>query len=210
MLPVVRDDKGLLPFIHLDDAVSATIAALDRAPAGSAYDIVDDHPASMSEVVGGLARQAGAPRPFSRAAVGAAPALAVHGGLHVDPSAAVECESARRDGVGAEVSDLARGPGWHGRPRGKPMTDVSAFDEHRPLLFSIAYRMLGSAADAEDVVQDAWLRYRGADDVRSPRAFAATIVTRLCLDRLKSARTLARGIRRSLASRTDSDNRRGT
>ena len=70
------------------------------------------------------------------------------------------------------------------------MTDVTAFDEHRPLLFSIAYRMLGSAADAEDVVQDAWLRYRGADDVRSPRAFAATIVTRLCLDRLKSARTL--------------------
>jgi RNA polymerase sigma-70 factor (TIGR02957 family) len=68
------------------------------------------------------------------------------------------------------------------------MTDLTAFDEHRPLLFSIAYRMLGSASDAEDVVQDAWLRYRGADDVRSPRAFAATIVTRLCLDRLKSAR----------------------
>ena len=68
------------------------------------------------------------------------------------------------------------------------MTDVTTFDEHRPLLFSIAYRMLGSASDAEDVVQDAWLRYHGADDVRSPRAFAATIVTRLCLDRLKSAR----------------------
>jgi RNA polymerase sigma-70 factor (ECF subfamily) len=68
------------------------------------------------------------------------------------------------------------------------MTDVSVFDEHRPLLFSIAYRMLGSASDAEDVVQDAWIRYRDAADVRSPRAFAATIVTRLCLDRLKSAR----------------------
>ena len=68
------------------------------------------------------------------------------------------------------------------------MTDTSAFDEHRPLLFSIAYRMLGSASDAEDVVQDAWLRYQGASDVRSPRAFAATVVTRLCLDRLKSAR----------------------
>ena len=65
MLPVVRNDQGLLPYIHLDDAVSATIAALDRAPAGSAYDIVDDHPASMSEVVAGLARQAGAPKPFS-------------------------------------------------------------------------------------------------------------------------------------------------
>jgi RNA polymerase sigma-70 factor (ECF subfamily) len=67
-------------------------------------------------------------------------------------------------------------------------TEVSAFDEHRPLLFSIAYRMLGSASDAEDVVQDAWLRYRDAPGVRSPRAYAATIVTRLCLDRLKSAR----------------------
>ena len=68
------------------------------------------------------------------------------------------------------------------------MTNLTAFEEHRPLLFSIAYRMLGSASDAEDVVQDAWLRYRDAVDIRSPRAFAATIVTRLCLDRLKSAR----------------------
>jgi len=64
------------------------------------------------------------------------------------------------------------------------------FNTDRPLLFSIAYRMLGSASDAEDVLQDAWLRYRGADqsDIRSPKAFAMTIVTRLCLDRLKSAR----------------------
>jgi RNA polymerase sigma-70 factor (ECF subfamily) len=71
------------------------------------------------------------------------------------------------------------------------MIDVEIFESHRPLLFSIAYRMLGSASDAEDVVQDAWLRYRGADtdEIRSPKAFAATIVTRLCLDRLKAART---------------------
>src|SRR5262249_2782259 len=64
------------------------------------------------------------------------------------------------------------------------------FDSDRPRLFSIAYRMLGSASDAEDVLQDAWLRYQRADasTVRSPKAFAATIVTRLCLDRLKSAR----------------------
>src|SRR6185436_5088174 len=68
-------------------------------------------------------------------------------------------------------------------------TDV--FTTDRPLLFSIAYRMLGSASDAEDVLQDAWLRYRRADQsaIRSPKAFATTIVTRLCLDRLKSART---------------------
>jgi len=64
------------------------------------------------------------------------------------------------------------------------------FTADRPRLFSIAYRMLGSASDAEDVLQDAWLRYRDADapSIRSPKAFAATIVTRLCLDRLKSAR----------------------
>src|SRR5689334_12637955 len=64
------------------------------------------------------------------------------------------------------------------------------FSTARPLLFSIAYRMLGSASDAEDVLQDAWLRYSAVDasTIRSPKAFATTVVTRLCLDRLKSAR----------------------
>src|SRR5215510_3898244 len=68
--------------------------------------------------------------------------------------------------------------------------DADVFNTDRPLLFSIAYRMLGSASDAEDVLQDAWLRYSGVDPltIRSPKAFATTIVTRLCLDRLKSAR----------------------
>ena len=68
--------------------------------------------------------------------------------------------------------------------------DEDVFSTDRPLLFSIAYRMLGSASDAEDVLQDAWLRYGTADrsTIRSPRAFATTVVTRLCLDRLKSAR----------------------
>ena len=68
--------------------------------------------------------------------------------------------------------------------------DQDIFNTDRPLLFSIAYRMLGSASEAEDVLQDAWLRFSGADraSIRSPRAFATTIVTRLCLDRLKSAR----------------------
>src|SRR6476659_4646732 len=69
--------------------------------------------------------------------------------------------------------------------------DLDVFNADRPLLFSIAYRMLGSASDAEDVLQDAWLRYSTVDRsaIRSPNAFATTIVTRLCLDRLKSART---------------------
>jgi RNA polymerase sigma-70 factor, ECF subfamily len=69
------------------------------------------------------------------------------------------------------------------------MMDTDVFHADKPLLFSIAYRMLGSASDAEDVLQDAWVRYRGADrsSIRSPRAFMTTIVTRLCLDRLKAA-----------------------
>ena len=67
--------------------------------------------------------------------------------------------------------------------------DGTSFEEHRPLLFSIAYRMLGSASEAEDVLQDAWLRARHDEDadVRSPRAYLTTIVTRLCIDHLRSA-----------------------
>jgi RNA polymerase sigma-70 factor, ECF subfamily len=67
--------------------------------------------------------------------------------------------------------------------------DEAAFEAHRARLFSIAYRMLGSASEAEDVVQDAWLRARedSTAEVRSPRAYLTTIVTRLCIDRLRSA-----------------------
>ena len=69
-------------------------------------------------------------------------------------------------------------------------TAAEAFESQRSRLFAVAYRMLGSASEAEDVVQDAWLRYSAAsrDEVRSHEAFLTTIVTRLCLDRLKSAR----------------------
>jgi RNA polymerase sigma-70 factor (ECF subfamily) len=65
-----------------------------------------------------------------------------------------------------------------------------SFDPLRPLLTRVAYRMLGSVADAEDVVQDAFLRWLGTDrsEVREPAAFLRRTVTRLCLDQLKSAR----------------------
>jgi RNA polymerase sigma-70 factor (ECF subfamily) len=59
---------------------------------------------------------------------------------------------------------------------------------HRGRLLGLAYRMLGSRSDAEDVVQDAYLRFAGAQDVHNTEAFLVTVVTRLCLDRLKSAR----------------------
>lgn len=74
----------------------------------------------------------------------------------------------------------------------KPSSEsmLAAFDRHRPLLFSIAYRMLGSIADAEDVLQESYLRWRRASgrDVRSPKAYLSDVVTRLCLDHLRSAR----------------------
>jgi RNA polymerase sigma-70 factor, ECF subfamily len=60
---------------------------------------------------------------------------------------------------------------------------------HRGRLLGLAYRMLGSRSDAEDVVQDAYLRFAGAQDIHNPEAFLVTVVTRLCLDRLKSAKT---------------------
>jgi RNA polymerase sigma-70 factor (ECF subfamily) len=68
--------------------------------------------------------------------------------------------------------------------------DAAAFEEWRGLLFGIAYRMLGSAADAEDMVQEAGLRWlrRGHEPVRSVRAYLVTVVTRLCIDELDSAR----------------------
>jgi nucleoside-diphosphate-sugar epimerase len=64
MLPVVRGDNSLLPFVHIDDAVSATVAALTRGASGSVYEIVDDHAASMTEMVLDLAREVGAKRPL--------------------------------------------------------------------------------------------------------------------------------------------------
>jgi RNA polymerase sigma-70 factor (TIGR02957 family) len=69
--------------------------------------------------------------------------------------------------------------------------DLAAFDEHRRLLFSVAYQMLGSVADAEDAVQDTWLRWSAADrdDVADPRAYLVQITSRLALDRLKTARS---------------------
>ncbi len=67
---------------------------------------------------------------------------------------------------------------------------AASYDPLRPKLMRVAYRMLGSVADAEDVLQEAFIRWMGADrgEVREPEAFLRRTVTRLCLDQLKSAR----------------------
>ena len=102
-------------------------------------------------------------------------------------------------------SELQRQPnldsGWRDPPRSKAshrareegnMTGGNAFLEHRSLLFAIAYRMLGSVADAEDAIQETYLRWRRAtergEEIRSPRAWLTTTISRVCLDQLGSAR----------------------
>ena len=68
---------------------------------------------------------------------------------------------------------------------------TATFEQHRPRLMGVAYRMLGSRADAQDVLQDAWLRWQStdADRVQTAQAWLVTTVTRLCVDRLRAART---------------------
>jgi len=67
---------------------------------------------------------------------------------------------------------------------------AAGFEPHRRRLMGLAYRMLGSVSEAEDIVQEAWLRWNGADRavLREPAAWLSRVVTRLCLDQMKSAR----------------------
>src|SRR5690625_7283180 len=66
---------------------------------------------------------------------------------------------------------------------------AEVFEEHRSLLTGVAYRVLGTVSDAEDAVQEAWLRWSGTDTARveDPRAYLVTVVSRLAIDRLRKA-----------------------
>lgn len=67
---------------------------------------------------------------------------------------------------------------------------LEEFSQYRNLLFSVAYRMLGSVADAEDMLQETFIRWQNSsnEDIRTPRAFLVTIISRLCINHLQSAR----------------------
>jgi RNA polymerase sigma-70 factor (ECF subfamily) len=73
---------------------------------------------------------------------------------------------------------------------GEDAVRLATFSQYRGLLFSVAYRMLGSVADAEDMLQETFIRWQQAanDEIRSPRAFLVTVITRLCINQLQSAR----------------------
>lgn len=66
--------------------------------------------------------------------------------------------------------------------------DLETFEVHRPRLKRLAYRMLGSVAEAEDVLQDAWIRWTRAEDVNDPGGWLVRTTSRLCIDRLRSAK----------------------
>src|ERR687884_737726 len=72
-------------------------------------------------------------------------------------------------------------------PGMNPPNKDRVFDQHRDLLMAVAYRILGQVADAEDVVQEAWIRWANADtsEVSDPRAFLVRVATRLSIDRLR-------------------------
>src|SRR5215471_10271327 len=66
--------------------------------------------------------------------------------------------------------------------------DLAVFESHRALLVALGYRMLGDLGRAQDMVQEAWLRWQGRrEEADSPRAYLVTVVTRLCLNELDSA-----------------------
>src|SRR5690349_9118403 len=71
------------------------------------------------------------------------------------------------------------------------MVQDELFDQYRSLLFSIAYRMLGSVMDAEDIVQEAVIRWQGVEQAQidSAKSYLCTVVTRLCIDQLRLAQT---------------------
>ena len=160
MLPTIRGDRGLLPWIHVDDAAQRHgRGARARARRHAVYDIVDDEPVSFSEIVDALSPMPRARRGHSRFRRGCC-GLLCHTWRGMsrlrlplsNPKARTELGGARRiPTIGEGCADAS--------PRGM-RHDESIFSTHRPALFAVAYRMLGSASDAEDVVQDAWLRYR--------------------------------------------------
>src|SRR5918993_2750625 len=77
-----------------------------------------------------------------------------------------------------------------GNPGADWSDETRVFDEHRDLLFAVAYRVLGSVTDADDVVQEAWLRWVNArpSEVADPRPFLVRVTTRLAIDRLRRAK----------------------
>ena len=184
--PLVGDGGGVWSFIHVADAAEATVAAIEHGSRG-VYNVVDDDPGPGRRVAAGAGAGARRQEADARAAVrrAAVRRRGRRGDDDRDPRR-VEREGQARAGVAPGASELAAGVR-------SGMTDRERLlDELRPVAFAIAYRMLGSVSEAEDVVQEALLRVHQAleagEQIASPRAFVATVTTRLAINELRSAR----------------------
>ena len=184
--PLVGDGGGVWSFIHVADAAEATVAAVEHGSRG-VYNVVDDDPAPVARVVAGAGADAGRQEADACAAVHrTAVRRGDRRGDDDRASRRLEREGQARARVAPGAPELAAGV--HGGMTARERL----LDELRPVAFAIAYRMLGSVSEAEDVVQEALLRVHQALDagepIASPRSFVATVTTRLAINELRSAR----------------------
>ena len=187
--PVVGAGDGVWSLVHIEDAAAATADAVER---GARRDLP-----GRRRRAGAGARVAARPRERHRrapAAAGAAlagPGAGRRGGDRDDDREPrrLERQGQARAGLAPRLPQLAPGV-RRGAPRG--VTGGDLYEELRPRAFAVAYRMLGSASEAEDVVQEALLRLHralaGGERIDSPPAWVAAVVTRLSIDELRSAR----------------------
>ena len=155
----------------------------DGAKGQGVFNIVDDEPAPVSVWLPYLASASG---PTAARVPGGWPAAGRRdGGGHDDRGTGLLQRQGQAGArLGAAPSVVATG--FQGRTR---MTRGEEFEELRPLLFAIAYRILGSVAEAEDAVQETWLRYEASPtQPASTKAFLSAVVTRISIDVLRSAR----------------------
>ena len=218
---------GVWSFIHIDDAAAATVLAVEGSATGI-FNIVDDDPAPVSQWLPFLAEAIGAKPPHSvpvwlARLAGGEVAVSLLTQIRGASNAKARQElgwqprwlswrDGFRDGLDERHAVIERGDGRQEPAEQRMMDEMSGtevYEELRPLLFSIAYRMLASVAEAEDIVQEAFLRYHRAlsegRQVESPRAFLSTVTTRLSIDHGRSARVRRETLCRRVAAGTPAD-----
>ena len=187
MFPVIGNGAGIVSSTHVDDAAAGTVAALERGRRG-VYNIVDDDPAPTRDFIPAIAEALGAPTAAADPGLARPPARGRRRGDDDDRGPRlVEREGEARARLAADLAELARrlpprprhagaaaaadvratdadreGVDRRVTPAGTQPDVAEAYVDLRPLLFSIAYRMLGSVSEAEDIVQEAFVRYQRA------------------------------------------------
>ena len=168
-------------FIHVADAAEATVAALERGRRG-VYNIVDDEPAPVAVWLPELARMLDVRRPMRVPRFVGRLFAGETGDVMMTQLRGASNAKARR---GASAGSRHTPAGGRGSPRDLALVGLAS-GRARPTAFAIAYRMLGSVAEAEDVVQEALLRVHqtleAGEEIASPRAFVATVTTRLAIN----------------------------